>query len=132
MPNTPAGMRECPTRADGTNALFAHVITTASCQERQRQHYHKCPLCSFYNARANGRLGPVALNGKAEISASRLPPLDVPSRRGADAASAELSPGCRDRVHRAELGLGASRPQAPMRRAPVDPADPPSRERTRP
>ena len=81
MPNTPAGMRECPTRADGTNALFAHVITTATCQERQRQHYHKCPVCSFYNARANGRPSLVALNGKAAISASRLPPLETPSRR---------------------------------------------------
>src|SRR5262245_23427363 len=52
MPNTPAGMRQCPTRADGTHALFAHVIAPSTCQERQRGFYHKCPSCSFYNLRA--------------------------------------------------------------------------------
>jgi hypothetical protein len=46
-------MRECPTRADGTEALFAHVISPATCQDRQRQHYHKCPTCAFYNARVS-------------------------------------------------------------------------------
>jgi hypothetical protein len=79
MPNTPAGMRECPTRADGTDALFAHVIGAATCQQRQREHYHKCPTCSFYNARAG--LTPAQVNGHASPTARRLPPLEVPSRR---------------------------------------------------
>ena len=79
MPNTPAGMHECPTRVDGTNALFAHVISVATCQKRQREHYHKCPTCSFYNARAG--LTPAQVNGHASPTAQRLPPLEVPSRR---------------------------------------------------
>jgi hypothetical protein len=79
MPNTPAGMRECPTRADGTDALFAHVIGAATCQQRQREHYHKCPTCSFYNARAG--LTPASTNGHPAPGARRLPPLEVPSRR---------------------------------------------------
>ena len=49
MPNTPLGMRICPTRADGESALFAHVIPVSTCQERQRGHFHKCPTCSFCN-----------------------------------------------------------------------------------
>jgi hypothetical protein len=46
------GMRLCPTRFDKEQTLFAHMITTAMCQERQRQHYHKCPTCSHNNVRA--------------------------------------------------------------------------------
>ena len=49
MPNTPPGMRVCPTRVDGEEALFAHVISVATCQERQRGHFHKCPGCSHRN-----------------------------------------------------------------------------------
>ena len=49
MPNTPTGMRICPTRSDGEAALFAHVICVSTCQERQRGHFHKCPTCSFCN-----------------------------------------------------------------------------------
>lgn len=46
------GMRLCPTRVDKEQTLFAHVISTAMCQERQRQHYHKCPRCTHNNERA--------------------------------------------------------------------------------
>jgi hypothetical protein len=42
-------MRVCPTRVDGEEALFAHVISVANCQERQRGHFHKCPGCSHRN-----------------------------------------------------------------------------------
>jgi len=52
MPNPPEGMRTCPTRADGESVLFAHRITPATCQERQRAHYHKCPTCVHANARS--------------------------------------------------------------------------------
>lgn len=49
MQITPPGMRVCPTRVDGEEALFAHVISTSTCQERQRGHFHKCPACSHRN-----------------------------------------------------------------------------------
>ena len=46
------GMRLCPTRVDLEETLFAHVITPPMCQERQREHYHKCPTCQHNNHRA--------------------------------------------------------------------------------
>ncbi len=78
MPRTPAGMRECPTRADGARALFAHVIDLATCQERQRGHYHKCPTCAFGNARNGHALPLVALNGFARNGQSHEPAPRVP------------------------------------------------------
>lgn len=48
----PDGMRSCPTRTDGEAALIAHQISTPQCQQRQREHFHKCPTCVHYNARA--------------------------------------------------------------------------------
>jgi hypothetical protein len=55
-------MRLCPTRADGAAALIAHTITLAQCQERQREHFHKCPTCVHHNAAA---VAAPALNGHA-------------------------------------------------------------------
>ena len=46
------GMRMCPTRADGENALIAQKIPIAQCQSRQREHFHKCPTCTHFNVRA--------------------------------------------------------------------------------
>lgn len=43
-------LRVCPTRSDGTPALVAHKVDPARCQERQRQHYHKCFTCAWNNA----------------------------------------------------------------------------------
>ena len=90
MPNTPPGMRECPTRADGAHALFAHVIDGATCQERQRGHFHKCPTCTHCNARlhasspsgvlANGRALDPARNGQVRNGVLHpLPPPDLQS-----------------------------------------------------
>lgn len=45
MSQVPEGMRECPTRSDGKDALFAHTITASTCEDRQRGHYHKCFAC---------------------------------------------------------------------------------------
>ena len=101
MPNTPAGMRECPTRADGTNALFAHVIGVATCQQRQRQHYHKCPTCSFYNAR--GGLTPAQTNGHAVRGTGRLPPLETPARKPTD------EPATNGRARESQVGAAAQR-----------------------
>lgn len=106
MPNTPAGMRECPTRVDGTNALFAHVIEVATCQQRQREHYHKCPTCAFYNARAGATLTAAEKNGHAGPQVPRLPALEVPSRNGR-AARASAVP---DRAETTSAGTVA-RPQ---------------------
>jgi hypothetical protein len=54
-------MHLCPTRLDREPALFAHALTLATCQGRQRQHYHKCWTCAHRNAALNG-----AANGSAE------------------------------------------------------------------
>jgi len=77
MPNTPAGMRQCPTRADGTHALFAHVIALSTCQERQRGFYHKCPSCSFYNPRVRSESAAKGLNGHVLPAVPKLPPLET-------------------------------------------------------
>jgi hypothetical protein len=45
-------MHACPTRIDGQAVLFAHSVTKAMCQERQRGLYHKCFTCVHNNARA--------------------------------------------------------------------------------
>ncbi len=51
--------RQCPTRVDGADSLIAHEIAPATCQERQRRHYHKCYTCEHRNAVAiNGQSGP--------------------------------------------------------------------------
>ncbi|MFT7676793.1 MAG: hypothetical protein ACI8QC_000769 [Planctomycetota bacterium] len=44
--------RVCPTRSDGTEILFAHKVTQAKCQDRQRGQYHKCYTCEHNNALA--------------------------------------------------------------------------------
>ena len=33
-------------------ALMTATITLGECQKRQREHFHKCPTCVHYNARA--------------------------------------------------------------------------------
>lgn len=47
----PEGMRSCPTRTDGETALIAHQVTVPQCQKRQREHFHKCPICVHFNPR---------------------------------------------------------------------------------
>ena len=48
------GLRQCPTREDGTEVLVAHSIRRSECQKRQRGHYHKCYVCAYNNARSAG------------------------------------------------------------------------------
>ena len=67
MPNTPKGMRICPTRSDGGEALFTHVITLSTCQDRQRGHFHKCSTCSFRNGAEQA--GPSDLIPRPELPA---------------------------------------------------------------
>ena len=43
-------MKICPTRIDGRAALFAHKVSEAQCQRRQRGQYHKCFTCAYANA----------------------------------------------------------------------------------
>jgi len=50
MANENHGLRQCPTRIDGSGVLFAHKVNQAQCQDRQRGRYHKCFTCAFNNA----------------------------------------------------------------------------------
>jgi hypothetical protein len=58
---TRASLQQCPTRTDGAAVLFAHKVTQAQCQDRQRGSYHKCFTCAFNNAHVakHGRPVPV-------------------------------------------------------------------------
>ncbi len=69
MENPPQGMRLCPTRVDLEDTLFAHMIAKDMCQERQRQHYHKCPSCEYLNDRP-----------AAPKAAARAAPKDAPKK----------------------------------------------------
>jgi hypothetical protein len=51
----PVGMHLCPTRVDAAPVLFAHTVTVPMCQQRQREHYHKCFTCMHNNAQASLR-----------------------------------------------------------------------------
>lgn len=64
MSETNPGLQLCPTRIDGAPALFAHKVTQAQCQDRQRGQYHKCFTCAFNNAY-------VAKNGKPAVEAPK-------------------------------------------------------------
>jgi len=74
------GLQMCPTRIDGHRVLFAHKLTQAQCQDRQRGQYHKCWTCVHNNALAskNGQARPKlaaaagaqAVNGTAKQAAS--------------------------------------------------------------
>jgi hypothetical protein len=57
MENPPQGMHLCPTRVDLEDTLFAHLITKDICQQRQRQHYHKCPTCQHMHDRVAAAKG---------------------------------------------------------------------------
>ncbi|MCK6445823.1 MAG: hypothetical protein L6Q99_05470 [Planctomycetes bacterium] len=67
MPTTPDGMQVCPTRVDGQPVLFAHSVTKAMCQDRQRGHYHKCFTCVHNNARG-GEVGKHAAEALAKLA----------------------------------------------------------------
>ena len=70
MQTPPEGMQLCPTRTDGEPALIAHAITLGECQKRQREHFHKCPTCVHYNARAESTpSGSLPLRGDVEAAA---------------------------------------------------------------
>ncbi len=53
MSDIPQGMHLCPTRVDGAPVMFAHTVTPPMCQQRQREHYHKCFTCKHNNAQAD-------------------------------------------------------------------------------
>ena len=77
MDNRTETTRQCPTRADGVDSLIAHEIAPATCQERQRKHYHKCYTCAHRNA--------MGVNGRsaAEVSATldKIPRANRPAIR---------------------------------------------------
>ena len=55
MSEIPEGMHLCPTRVDGTPVLFAHTVSGPMCQQRQRDHYHKCFTCAHSNSQSDAR-----------------------------------------------------------------------------
>ena len=55
MSDIPQGMHLCPTRVDTAPVLFAHTVTIPMCQQRQREHYHKCFTCVHNNAQPDQR-----------------------------------------------------------------------------
>lgn len=61
-----SSLQICPTRVDGAAVLFAHRVSGAQCQDRQRGHYHKCFTCAHNNAY-------VAKNGRAETAPASAP-----------------------------------------------------------
>lgn len=63
MANQDNGLRQCPTRIDGTGVLFAHKVSQGQCQDRQRGRYHKCFTCAYNNAY-------VAVHGMPTIEAT--------------------------------------------------------------
>ncbi len=50
MSQNQSSARICPTRIDGQTTLFAHQVTRAQCQTRQRDCFHKCFTCVNNNA----------------------------------------------------------------------------------
>jgi len=60
-----SNQRVCPTRADGLLALMTATIDVSACQKRQREHFHKCPTCVHYNARAITPPSPSNLPGRS-------------------------------------------------------------------
>jgi hypothetical protein len=62
-------LQMCPTRVDGAPVLFAHKVTQAQCQDRQRGHYHKCFTCAFNNAfvARNGKPAAATQAGPARV-----------------------------------------------------------------
>ncbi|MBK8180195.1 MAG: hypothetical protein IPK67_15170 [Planctomycetes bacterium] len=69
----PAGMHLCPTRVDAAPVLFAHTVTVPMCQQRQREHYHKCFTCAHNNA----------LSSVRRVAPEVLARLEKPRRVGA-------------------------------------------------
>lgn len=62
MSQTNSTARICPTRIDGESTLFAHQVSKAQCQARQRDCFHKCFTCVNNNAyvAAHGEARPKA------------------------------------------------------------------------
>ena len=61
MSETTTALQLCPTRIDQATVLFAHKVTRAQCQDRQRGQYHKCFTCAYNNAYVNTHGTPAAL-----------------------------------------------------------------------
>ena len=70
MTQVPEGMRECPTRSDGKEVLFAHAITAGKCEDRQRGHYHKCFAC-VHNGAAPVPASPVVEVATREVATAK-------------------------------------------------------------
>lgn len=70
--------RQCPTRTDGGDPLICHLIDPATCQRRQREHYHKCPTCAYQNGGVVPRVS--VLPPRREPAPAAPAPSPVPLR----------------------------------------------------
>jgi len=70
--SSPEGLRQCPTRTDGTPVLFAHKVSLGQCQDRQRGLYHKCHTCAWHNNLVSKHGAPVL-----QPKPAALPKLEV-------------------------------------------------------
>ena len=102
MPNPPQGMHLCPTRTNDEPVLIAAMITMATCQQRQREHFHKCPTCVHNNARTP--VAPSVTNGVAKLA--------IASKQAEFVRPAAL-------VKPAALAKPAAKPAAAAKPAPV-------------
>ncbi len=65
--------RICPNRIDDRSVLFAHKVSIALCQDRQRGRYHKCYTCAHNNAlAANQGRSPRKTKPQSETQPSEL------------------------------------------------------------
>ncbi len=69
MSNKKGTAHVCPTRIDGEASLFAHQVTRAQCQSRQRDCFHKCFTCAHNNAYAAAQK---AANPEAKAQRSKV------------------------------------------------------------
>ena len=71
MSQSSAHSRVCPTRVDGSAALFTHRVTIGQCQDRQQGRYHKCYTCAYNKDY-------VAQNGEPKVRTTPAPPPALP------------------------------------------------------
>lgn len=78
MDTIPGGLHRCPTRIDGADVRFSHTVTGGLCQERQREHYHKCFTCVHKNGFTVPLVSPAAALAKLPETPASEPIRELP------------------------------------------------------